>query len=134
MIKYNCLECGILIPPRKNTENKYCSNKCQKVFEYKRYIEKWLLGEVKGHRGKNFLLSRHVIRYLREKHGDACQHCGWCVYHPVDGNPLTVFDHIDGDAANSHISNIRILCPNCHSMTETYGRRNKVSARINRYP
>ena len=29
-------------------------------------------------------------------------------------------DHIDGDYRNNEIENLRILCPNCHSQTETY--------------
>lgn len=30
-------------------------------------------------------------------------------------------DHIDGDHFNNELKNLRILCPNCHSQTETYG-------------
>ena len=30
-------------------------------------------------------------------------------------------DHIDGDPANNMIENLRILCPNCHTQTETFG-------------
>lgn len=29
-------------------------------------------------------------------------------------------DHIDGDRCNNLLDNLRILCPNCHSQTETY--------------
>lgn len=32
-------------------------------------------------------------------------------------------DHIDGDRANNQIENLRFLCPNCHTQTETYGSR-----------
>ena len=30
-------------------------------------------------------------------------------------------DHIDGSRFNNTLENLRILCPNCHSQTETYG-------------
>ena len=30
-------------------------------------------------------------------------------------------DHIDGDFANNEKENLRFLCPNCHSQTETFG-------------
>jgi len=30
-------------------------------------------------------------------------------------------NHIDGNKENNHLSNVRILCPNCHSLTPTYG-------------
>lgn len=32
-------------------------------------------------------------------------------------------DHIDGDAWNNEIENLRFLCPNCHSQTSTYCRK-----------
>lgn len=34
-------------------------------------------------------------------------------------------DHIDGVSNNNSLSNLRLLCPNCHSQTETYAGRNK---------
>ncbi len=33
-------------------------------------------------------------------------------------------DHIDGDSMNNELENLRILCPNCHSQTETYTGKN----------
>jgi hypothetical protein len=33
-------------------------------------------------------------------------------------------DHIDGDSRNHDILNLRILCPNCHSQTETFRAKN----------
>ncbi|MEU3355658.1 HNH endonuclease signature motif containing protein [Streptomyces sp. NPDC037389] len=41
--------------------------------------------------------------------------------HPL---PLEV-DHIDGDWRNNRIENLRLLCPNCHSTTDTYRGRGK---------
>jgi Zn finger protein HypA/HybF involved in hydrogenase expression len=34
-------------------------------------------------------------------------------------------DHIDGDRRNYLLSNLRLLCPNCHSQTPTYSRGKK---------
>lgn len=34
-------------------------------------------------------------------------------------------DHIDGDALNNSVDNLRILCPNCHSQTPTWAGRNR---------
>jgi hypothetical protein len=41
------------------------------------------------------------------------------------GNPLNCeLDHIDGDRFNHKLENLRMICPNCHSQTETYRARN----------
>ena len=34
-------------------------------------------------------------------------------------------DHIDGNSTNHILSNLQILCPNCHSQTNTYCGKNK---------
>ncbi len=34
-------------------------------------------------------------------------------------------DHIDGDNTNNELSNLRLLCPNCHAKTSTYRGKNK---------
>jgi len=34
-------------------------------------------------------------------------------------------DHINGDNTNNSLDNLRFLCPNCHSQTDTYKGRNK---------
>lgn len=53
-----------------------------------------------------------------------CEKCGcgteW------EGLPLTLeLHHIDGNHYNNNLNNLQILCPNCHSQTETYRSRNK---------
>ena len=55
---------------------------------------------------------------------DVCEDCGtgpsW------NGRPLTLeVDHVDGDWSDNRPGNLRILCPNCHSTTDTYCGRNK---------
>lgn len=50
-----------------------------------------------------------------------CQGCGNNGRH--NGRPLTLqLDHRDGNRFNHCPSNLRWLCPNCHSQTETYSR------------
>ena len=39
-----------------------------------------------------------------------------------ENKPLTLqIDHINGDPSDNRINNLRFLCPNCHTQTETYG-------------
>lgn len=35
-------------------------------------------------------------------------------------------DHIDGNHYNNNLENLRILCPNCHSQTPTFGNKKRV--------
>ena len=45
-----------------------------------------------------------------------------------NGKPLSLqLDHIDGDSDNCVPSNLRLLCPNCHTQTDTYGSKGKGS-------
>lgn len=51
---------------------------------------------------------------------DKCEICGqlpeW------NGQPLVLqLDHINGDHYDNRIENLRIVCPNCHTQTDTFG-------------
>lgn len=39
-------------------------------------------------------------------------------------------DHISGERADQRLENLRWLCPNCHSQTETYGSKNSKKKRV----
>ena len=47
--------------------------------------------------------------------------CSLCGISNWNNKPLNMeLDHIDGNRTNHMLSNLRILCPNCHSQTDTY--------------
>ena len=53
--------------------------------------------------------------------------CSVCSGEPVWNNkPLRLqVDRIDGNVLNNEKQNVRFVCPNCHSQTDTWGIRNK---------
>lgn len=107
---------------------KFFSVQCVRDYEYKRYIDRWLQGLETGNRG-HVQVSNHVRRYLLEKHGEKCQRCGWAERNPTTGRvPITVA-HVNGDWTDSKEENLELLCPNCHSLTPTYGALNKGNGR-----
>jgi DNA-binding transcriptional ArsR family regulator len=51
-----------------------------------------------------------------------CQQCGISEWR---GKPLSLhLHHINGDGRDNRLRNLQILCPNCHSQTDSWGGRN----------
>jgi len=65
---------------------------------------------------------------IREK---KCETCGNIEWNGFD-IPLQLH-HIDGDRHNNELSNLKILCPNCHAQTDTYCGKN-VKQITQKYP
>jgi 5-methylcytosine-specific restriction endonuclease McrA len=54
---------------------------------------------------------------------NVCSHCGLTSWQD---QPISMhLDHINGVRDDHRLENLRMLCPNCHSQTPTYGGRNR---------
>jgi hypothetical protein len=77
---------------------------------------------VKGQLYSGATLRKRLIREGLLK--EVCTKCG--IGPEWEGEHLTLqLDHIDGDHFNCELSNLRILCPNCHTQTATHSGKNK---------
>jgi len=123
-----CLNCG----KKLEGNARFCSNTCYAEYEEKQYIDRWKMGLEDGVSGK-YGLSKHIRRYLLYKYDNRCQCCGWGEKNMYTQNVPLQVHHIDGNCLNNAEDNLQLLCPNCHSLTENYGRLNKNGKRFGKH-
>jgi hypothetical protein len=71
---------------------------------------------------QSYKLKNHLF-YLGLKPRQ-CEICGWAKT-ASDGRLPLELDHINGNRADNRLENLRILCPNCHSLQPTHRARNR---------
>lgn len=144
-----CPKCGNeFIPKTKNGYTpKFCSRSCANSRNHtdatKSAISKKLRGHVASPEVKQYCKER-LITALKERalykienekfenlsfplkwrkiFDEQLGKCAICGIPPEwNGNKLRFeVDHINGDRKNESRENLRLLCPNCHSQTETF--------------
>lgn len=106
----------------------------------------WCTGELHEKLIKNFVkiptekilvkdseyTSTHRLKHRLFKEGlleQRCINCG--LGTEWNGKFISLqLDHKDGDRCNNQIDNLRILCPNCHSQTDSFCGKKKKKQRI----
>lgn len=78
-----------------------------------------------GYSKKNGKTTLQAIINLRGRKCEQCQNTEWL------GNPINLeIHHLDGNHQNNDLSNLQLLCPNCHSYTENYCGKNVNTGKI----
>lgn len=77
---------------------------------------------VKNSYFQSFKLKKRLFKAgIKER---CCEMCGWAK-KSLDGRIPLELDHINGDSKDNRLKNLRVLCPNCHSLQPTHRGRNK---------
>jgi len=123
LIKYNsvnyeptynkCLFCDNDIKTIPFKIRKFCNNECQRKFQKNNFFNKIENGDLS-------LDNRQYKLYLINKHGNRCMECGWGEINIYTNKIPIELEHIDGNSYNNSLDNLKLLCPNCHSLTRTY--------------
>lgn len=81
----------------------------------------------------NSRYQSHKLKGRLIRSGVKENRCEICGLNSWLENPLSLeLDHVNGVNTDNRLCNLRILCPNCHSQTETFRARNKMSASLER--
>ena len=104
----NCLNCQKVIEHLPSTTRKYCSVLCQR--------EDILMEAINS----GEYTRDNAFTYFKRNTKNECSECG--IRNLWNNKKLVLqIDHIDGNTRNNLLENLRYLCPNCHTQTETWG-------------
>ena len=117
-IRRICHECGggTWLEKKKHMKPRYTAEM---------RFQQWLNDDATIVCSKNGAILRTFRDKFIEHKGCKCEKCGWGKLHPVTHKSPLEIHHIDGDCFNNTKENLQLLCPNCHSLTENFGARNK---------
>lgn len=124
--KATCLFCKKIFSHLKNSLGMYCSSSCSAKHKSNQRKEEWYQGNTNG-------LCRAVIRkYLKEDRGNVCEIDGCGLSSWMGKDIVLIVDHKNGNSGDDRPENVRLICPNCNSQTDTFSGRNKGKGRKSR--
>ena len=68
----------------------------------------------------SFKLKNKLLKFKLKEH--KCESCGKDTWN---GLPISLeLHHVDGDNKNNNLSNLKLICPNCHAQTNNFRGKN----------
>jgi len=109
----SCKLCGKNNPSRYDAEG-FCNHVHARLYK----TQQMILSEMATHSNK--CTVRTYLIYIRNGKCEQCKNYEW------GGSKLSLeMHHIDGNVDNMKLNNLKLLCPNCHSITDNYKSKNK---------
>ena len=109
-----CIVCG-----KEHRNPKVCSLSCSaKLLVNQRHEDIDLNGNEDQKHGVT-----SMKRYLVWKHNGTCQNCECGTW--MGGKMSVEIHHVNGKSKDNRVSNLQLLCPNCHALTPTYKAKNR---------
>jgi hypothetical protein len=104
------------------------ANMARKLGKSQAYSNEEFFSKNTNHTGQ-----RIKRRMIENGTPEECKVCG--IIGIWNGKKLQLqVDHIDGDRFNNEIENLRLLCPNCHSQTDTFAGRSGNKGKTKKSP
>ena len=149
-----CGICGTLVIPRRRANPLFCSRKCAREnflrskplclcgcglhvlsvtgFRYTHEVKRkrktdndFFVVDLTGEVSLQSVKQRYV-RKRRKQNTYRCDNEICSIVDTWNGQSISLqVDHINGYRYDHRLQNLRLLCPNCHAQTDTFGGKNR---------